>query len=307
MKSVLDRVFSLRLEELIAILFFVPMVFLTTRAYYFFAVQGKVPHRIQGDMHRIWITVLVFVLFLMLVKYKPEWRFFRDWLPFGFCIAIYTNLHDTVHFANAADVQHILIQIDQWMFGVQPCVWAERFIHPVLTDIFILAYANYFVINIIVVLVLYLQKRYQPFRYVMLTTIVTYYIAYFLFIIFPAAPPRIVLKPMFTVSLHGQLMEPIKHAIEVSAQDSRGAFPSLHCAVSFVSLFFAYRYIKWLFWVLIPMVAMLVISTVYLRHHYVIDLIAGLALGAFTFWIGPKLENWWKNLSTKHRQQEEKA
>ncbi|NOZ61275.1 MAG: inositol phosphorylceramide synthase, partial [Calditrichaeota bacterium] len=294
MKTVLNRVFSLRLEEFIAILFFIPMVFLTTRAYYFFSIQGKVPRRIQGGMDRIWITVVVFLLFLLLVKYKPEWRFFRDWLPFGFCIAIYTNLHDTVHFANAADVQHILIQIDQWMFGVQPCVWAQKFIHPVLTDIFILAYANYFVINIIVVLVLYLQKRYQPFRYVMLTTIITYYIGYFLFIIFPAAPPRIVLKPMFTVSLHGQLLEPIKHAIEVSAQDSRGAFPSLHCAISFVSLFFAYRYVKWLFWVLIPMVIMLIISTIYLRHHYVIDLIAGLALGIFTFWIGPKLEDWWK-------------
>ncbi len=301
MNKFLNRVFTLRLEEFIAILFFVPMVFLTTRAYYFFAIQGKVPRRIEGDMHRIWITIVVFILFLLLVKYKSEWRFFRDWLPFGFCIAIYTNLHDTVHFANAADVQHILIAIDQWMFGVQPCVWAEKFIHPTLTDIFILAYANYFVINIIVVLVLYLQKRYQEFRYVMLTTIVTYYIGYFLFIIFPAAPPRLVLKPMFTVSLHGQLLEPIKNAIELSAQDSRGAFPSLHCAISFVSLFFAYRYVRWLFWVLIPMVIMLVISTIYLRHHYVIDLIAGLFLGIFTFFIGPKLEDWWKNLQSKYR------
>lgn len=302
MQKILHSLFKLRLEEFIAILFFLPMVFLTSKAYFFFLEQGKVPKRISGDLQRIWITIVVFIIFIILLRVKKNWRFIRDWLPFGFCIAIYTNLHDTVHFANPADVQHWLIQIDQWMFGVQPCVWAERFIHPTLTDIFIAAYANYFVLNICVAVVLYFQKRYQEFRYTLVTTIICYYIGYFLFIIFPAAPPRIVLKPYFTVSLHGHILEPIKHAIEVSAQDSRGAFPSLHCAVSFVSMFFGWRYLRWMFWVMVPMVIMLVVSTIYLRHHYVIDLIAGLGLAFFAFWIGPKVEDWWNQLKNKYGQ-----
>ncbi len=276
------------------------MLYLTAKAYFFFLEQGDVPKRIVGDLQRIWITVAVFVLFLVVIKFKKNWRFIRDWLPFGFCIAIYTNLHDTVHFANPADVQHWLIGIDQWMFGVQPCVWAEQFINPTLTDIFIAAYANYFVLNICVAVVLYFQKRYQEFRYTLVTTIICYYMGYFLFIIFPAAPPRIVLKPFFSVSLHGHVLEPIKHAIEVSAQDSRGAFPSLHCAVSFVSMFFGWRFLRWMFWVMVPMVIMLVVSTIYLRHHYVIDLIAGLVLAFIAFWIGPKLEDWWNGLRKKH-------
>jgi len=133
-----------------------------------------------------------------------------------------------------------------------------------------------------------------------LTIVFCYYVAYFLFIFFPAAPPRIVLKPLFTVSLQGHLLEPIEHAIEVTAQDSRGAFPSLHCATSFLSLFFAWRYVRWLFWVMIPLVALLILSTIYLRHHYVIDLIAGLVLAIIIFPIGPKLEDWWNGLKTKY-------
>lgn len=303
MRKILHFFLKLRLEEAIAILFFLPMLYFTSRAYFFFLEQGKVPRRILGDWQRIWITVAVFVIFIVLLKVKKNWRFIRDWLPFGFCIAIYTNLHDTIHFANQADVQHWLIQIDQWMFGVQPCVWAEQFINPTLTDIFIAAYANYFVLNICVAVVLYFQKRYPEFRYTLVTTIICYYIAYLLFIIFPAAPPRIVLKPFFTVSLHGHILEPIKYAIEVSAQDSRGAFPSLHCAVSFVSMFFGWRYLRWMFWVMVPMVIMLVVSTIYLRHHYVIDLIAGLGLAFVAFWIGPKMEDWWNRLRKKHDQQ----
>ncbi len=296
----LNRVLTLRLEEAIAVVFFLPMVYFTTKAYVYFLIQGKVPHRITGDMQRIWVTLAVLVLFLLIIKYKPNWKLLRDWLPFGFCIAIYTNLHDTVHFVNMADIHGLLIKIDDWMFGVQPCVWTERFINPILTDIFIAAYANYFILTIGVALVLYFQHRYKEFRYALLTIIICYYIGYFLFIIFPAAPPRIVLKPFFTVSLHGKLLEPIKHAIEISAQESRGAFPSLHCATSFLSLFFAWRYVRWLFWVMIPMVIMLIASTIYLRHHYVIDLFAGFVLAIFVFWLGPKLEDWWNGVREKY-------
>ena len=300
MKDVVRKVFNLRFEEVIAFLFFIPMVYFTSKAYYFFSMQGHVPRRIFGDWQRMWVTIGVFILFLIILKFKKNWRFFRDWLPFGFCIAIYTNLHDTIHFANQADVQHWLIKIDDWMFGLQPCVWSEKFIRPWLTDVFIAAYANYFILVICVALVLYFQKRYQEFRYTLLTTIICYYIGYFLFIIFPAAPPRIVFKSLFTMTLHGVHFESIKQAIELSASDSRGAFPSLHCAVSFVSLFFGYRYVRWLFWVMLPMVILLVMSTIYLRHHYVIDLIAGMGLGIFTFWIGPKLEDWWNSLTLKY-------
>jgi membrane-associated phospholipid phosphatase len=299
-QTIINQPLKLRFEEFIAFIFFLPMVYFTTKAYVFFSLQGKVPRRITGDMQRIWVTLAVLVLFILIIKFKPNWKLLRDWLPFGFCIAIYTNLHDTVHFANMADIHGLLIKIDDWMFGVQPCVWTEKFISPVLTDIFIAAYANYFVLTIGVALVLYFQKRHKEFRYTLLTIIICYYIGYFLFVIFPAAPPRLVLKPFFTVTLSGNLLEPIKHAIEISAQDSRGAFPSLHCATSFLSLFFAWRYVKWLFWVMIPMVIMLILSTVYLRHHYVIDLIAGLVLAIFVFWLGPKLEDWWNGLRDRH-------
>lgn len=303
MRQVFNKILLLRLEEVIALLFFLPMVYLTSKAYFYFLSHDHVPKRILGDWQRIWITMAVFAIFLILIKLNKNLRVIRDWLPFGFCIAIYTNLHDTVHFANQADVQHWLIKIDDWLFGVQPCVWAEKFIHPTLTDIFIAAYANYFVLNICVALVLYVQKRYQEFRYTLMTTIICYYMGYFLFIIFPAAPPRIVLKPMFTISLHGHVLESLKYAIEVSAQDSRGAFPSLHCAVSFVSMFFGWRYLRWMFWVMVPMVIMLVLSTIYLRHHYVIDLIAGLVLAFIAFWIGPKVEDWWLGLKKKYDKQ----
>ena len=58
----------------------------------------------------------------------------REVLPFLTCILIYTNLHDTIGFVNPHDVHHWLVALDAMIFGVQPCVWAERFITPARTE-----------------------------------------------------------------------------------------------------------------------------------------------------------------------------
>ena len=50
-------------------------------------------------------------------------------LPFLLCIAVYTNLHDTVRFMNPHDIHHYLLALENWLFGGQPVVWAEAVHH----------------------------------------------------------------------------------------------------------------------------------------------------------------------------------
>jgi len=38
----------------------------------------------------------------------------------------------------------------------------------------------------------------------------------------------------------------------------------------------------------------LVVSTIYLRHHYVIDILAGLALAVLAYAAAPALDAWWQ-------------
>ena len=59
----------------------------------------------------------------------------RETLPLVACLLIYTNLHDTIGFVNPHDVHDALVAADAWIFGVQPCVWAERFITPARTEL----------------------------------------------------------------------------------------------------------------------------------------------------------------------------
>jgi membrane-associated phospholipid phosphatase len=57
-----------------------------------------------------------------------------------------------------------------------------------------------------------------------------------------------------------------------------------------MSLYYAWKCReRKLFGVLLPVVTALIFSTVYLRYHYVIDVIAGIALTVLTIFLAPKL------------------
>jgi membrane-associated phospholipid phosphatase len=64
------------------------------------------------------------------------------------------------------------------------------------------------------------------------------------------------------------------------------AFPSAHVAGSMVAILASWRYRRWLFWPCLPFFISMCVATVYGRYHYVADVLAGLAVGAFGFLLG---------------------
>jgi len=224
-------------------------------------------------------------------------EFLRTVLPFILCIAVYTNLHDTVRFVNPHDIHHQLVAIENWLFGGQPVVWAERFITRGRTEVMSAFYQTFFMIAPSAVIVLWVMGKKGEAREVLLHVIVCFYTGYLLYVIFPAAPPRLYMESlgMFEVNLRGgpilNLQDSLLRMMPHDA--SRAAFPSLHSGVSVVTLWFAWRHCRWYFPVLLFVVTGLLVSTVYLRHHYVVDLIAGAMLLPWVLWATPRFERWW--------------
>jgi membrane-associated phospholipid phosphatase len=227
---------------------------------------------------------------------SPGVRGLREVVPFLACILIYTNLHDTIGFVNPHDVHHVLAALDRQIFGVIPCVWAERFITPARTEVMTLFYVSFAWIAPSTALILLARRRLAEFRTAILGVLMCFYLGYFLYVLFPAAPPRLVLVYEFTRTLQGypHLFSNLSaRAFELLPVDSRAAFPSLHAAVSLAALVYAWRFVRAWFWILLPFCLGLWISTVYLRHHYVVDLIAGWLLAPVAIGIAPRIDRWW--------------
>jgi len=223
--------------------------------------------------------------------------FFRTMLPFVLCIAVYTNLHDTVRFVNPNDIHQHLVALEDWLFGGQPVVWAEQYITRARTEVFSAFYATFFMIAPSAVIVLWTTGKKREAREALLGVILCFYTGYLLYLVFPAAPPRLYLESlgMFSVNLRGGPITNFQESlIRMMPHDaSRAAFPSLHAGVSTVALYYAWKYSRWYFPLLLFVVTGLLVSTVYLRHHYVVDLIAGVMLLPWVLWITPRFDRWW--------------
>ena len=293
-------VFGMRPEEALAVLFLLPTTWLTGVAHYFAPASGAIGPRFAGGVLRIGVAVLCAVVLFLAARRKPapgsSLHMLREMLPFLLCILIYTNLHDTIGFVNPNDIHGRLLALDIWIFGVEPTVWVEQFYTRARTEVFQLLYMSFALVAPAVPLVLLARKRFEDFRSAALATIICFYLGYALYLVFPAAPPRIVLADQFTKNLGGDpffASRAAEQALALLPTDSRAAFPSLHAAVSLLSLILAWRFTRGLLFVLAPLALGLWASTIYLRHHFVVDLFAGFALAPVAYVLAPRLDAWW--------------
>jgi membrane-associated phospholipid phosphatase len=206
-------------------------------------------------------------------------------------LIIFNSLGALIAGIHATTFDARLIAVDHALFGVHPSVWLERFITPLLTGLLQFAYISYYFIPVSLGVVLIAKDRFGEFEDALFGILLCFYLSYVGYLIFPAIGPRFTLNHLQTVDLQASpFIETIQHTLNALEKNKTDAFPSGHTAVSLMSLYYAWIVReKKLFAVLIPVVTGLIISTVYLRYHYVIDVIAGIALTCLTIALAPGL------------------
>ena len=232
----------LRLEEALFLCLFIPSMIVTAWANIDLYTEGIRSRRIRGGILRLVIVVAIAAMLPVLDRWRHRLpygvgrgavEFFRTFLPFALCTAVYTNLHDTIRWINPNDIHDTLMVIEEWMFGGQPVVWAEQFITPARTEFFSLIYTNFFLLTIVVSCVLWAGGRRQEARETMLGIIVCFYSGYVLYVLFPAAPPRLYFESlgMFSVDLRGGSITDFQNALinMMPNQASRARFPESPC------------------------------------------------------------------------------
>jgi membrane-associated phospholipid phosphatase len=223
------------------------------------------------------------------------WNGVRIFLPFCVLLIIYRALNFYIPLFSPVDRDSWLMAADEWIFGVQPAFWLERFIHPVLTDLLSFAYMAWFPMIFFTLLLMMLKSQEAVTSYVT-SALFSFYFGYVCYTLVPAVGPLYALQDAFTVALQGGAMTSLQSSVVIQKDMSipRDVFPSLHTAISCVMLFYVWKYWRKLLWVYAPLVVLILISTVYLRYHYAIDVIAGIALASLMCYFGRKWNLWWR-------------
>jgi membrane-associated phospholipid phosphatase len=220
--------------------------------------------------------------------------FIYDFSPVLFVILIFISLGDLIQYLRA-DIDQTLLRIDRSLFGVDPTVWIEWMIVPWLTDLLSFFYGIYYFLPVSLIVTLYAANRKEDFREAVFVLVFGYFISFIGYMFFPAIGPRYTIPHLQSVPLDGGFLTPFtRDILNAMEHNKRDCMPSGHTQIALMTLFLSYRFERRLFYVLLPCVCGLILSTIYLRYHYVIDLMVGATLAVLCTILAPRIYDWWK-------------
>jgi membrane-associated phospholipid phosphatase len=181
-----------------------------------------------------------------------------------------------------------LARWDLAMWKTDPVFWPDTLLNPYLTEFLQLVYSM-FIPGVIGLGLLYWYKRSsREFRYCTFLVVATFLICYLGYLAIPARGPRF----MDYVSQHPALQGLWAFRFFQGTLDTlEGAqfdcFPSGHVAVMIVCCYAARKLPRRIFLIFCALAALIAFSTIYLRYHYMIDVLAGILLAILVIVISP--------------------
>ncbi len=214
------------------------------------------------------------------------WHFWRHWYPHLFFLFCFEELGALVHLVSPRWQDAKLIAFDHWLTGVHPAIWLEQFATPGRNEFMQFAYSTYFVYLLVLGGILYYREDWSGYWSVMTYSAVGYAIGYVIAIFFPVESPWFAMAGSWQGEVHGGPFTAVINFIEHYGRVRGAAFPSQHVAGSVAALWGAWRHRRWLFWVMLPLLLCMCVSTVWGRYHYVADIFGGMITGTLGYVIG---------------------
>ncbi|MFY8162388.1 MAG: phosphatase PAP2 family protein [Candidatus Kapaibacteriota bacterium] len=226
---------------------------------------------------------------------------------------VYSQIHIFIPIVNPHDYDTLLIEVDRALFGMDITKVLYNIANPVLTEFLQFCYMLHFFLPIIIGIDLILtDKRKDLAAYANLIAF-GFYFSYIMYFFLPAIGPRFTLHDFNSINTElpglwltnffrdavnaGGAIPPGTPNPEIAV--NRDCMPSGHTMIALMNIILAFRYKVRMRYVVLVLGSGLIFSTLYMRYHYLIDVIAGIASAMVVFWIEPKVRNWFKNKGYK--------
>jgi len=237
-------------------------------------------------------TGLIFLQILLIgTKYRGNFlKLVYDLIfPTACILIIFDSLEQLVHFINPRDIDPLLIKLDYLIFNGHPTVMMESIMAPLLTDVLQTAYSTYYFLPVALGIALKIRGDEKAFDQSLFLIMLCFYLSYIGYMLMPAIGPRFTINHLQERALEGLFIAgPLQELLNGLEGTKRDAFPSGHTAITLTVVYLAWRFEKKLFAVFLPVALALIVSTVYCRYHYVVDVIGGVALTLITILLGEK-------------------
>ena len=236
------------------------------------------------------LTRIIFVfafIFSLVIKNKISNNFFQllqNILVFALMTFLYkeTAMLNTLIFPK---IDEFLSNLDQNIFKFQPSIeFSKHFNSLFFSELFYFGYFCYYLLPLVVLGILYkfLPQKIEEFGFILITSFLLYY---FIFIIIPAEGPQFYFTfPDNYIEAQGIFGNAIK-LIQKNGEAPTAAFPSSHVGISWIVIFWLYQNFRKSVKYFLPFVILLMFSTVYIKAHYFVDVVAGFLTAPIVFFL----------------------
>lgn len=228
------------------------------------------------------------VLILILLKWlhntvqNPVIECIRYFFPFALLLYWYP---ETYYFNNfiSGNLDHLFVKSDQLLFGVQPSLeFCKRVPWAWFSELMYFGYFSYYFIFFGTALWCFFFNK-ELFDRAIFLFVCSFYLFYVVFAILPVTGPQFYFPPPLTEVPDGYLFCRIMRFLQSVGEKPTGAFPSSHVGISFTVVIFIAQHCRVLLKYILPLFVILVLSTVYIKAHYLVDVVGGFAAVAITY------------------------
>jgi hypothetical protein len=226
--------------------------------------------------------------------FRPLLKIGSDWLPFFLLSACYYSLYTNLILRiNPHTMDATLAGIDAALLGTQAAFLLEPYINPWLTDFLNVVYLSYVVWLPGVALYFYLKRELPAFRSLMLAYLTIILMGVASYIIVPAVGPEIFFAGRFTRDLQARpLSQSVDYLIRVG-RVAHDCYPSLHVGIPLLVALYLRTHRPRAFAPALGYVALMCGATVYLRYHYVVDVLVAFLYAPAALSLTRLLMRWW--------------
>jgi membrane-associated phospholipid phosphatase len=271
--------------------------------------RGRIETWLLWTYVNLFIIVIGFILAYMESKHDNEfWNAVHYWYIVPVVLITFKELYFMIKPIRIFDHDQMFIAIDRWMFGANPTHLLSQISTPVLTEILQIVYGMFYLLPILLGLFLLRKRRYVAMDFAVFIIVYGFYLSYLGYFIWPGIGPRFTLHNFDTINqdLPGLFLTNFLRDLVNSGESipagtlnpadvvQRDIFPSGHTMITLIVMYLSVRLKSRSKYFFVPIGTLLILSTVYLWYHYVIDLIGGLLFMIFTLWSGRYIFNWWR-------------
>jgi membrane-associated phospholipid phosphatase len=221
---------------------------------------------------------------------SPVAVFLHHWYLLLYVPFCYKQVPYLVNALRLHPADNTLAHWDLAMWKVDPVFWLSSMQSRFAVEFLQAVYTMFLPGSIALGIVLWLRMSREEFRRGTFAIALTFLISYLGYLLLPARGPRFMDYASQYPPLQGLwVFHSFQNILDKLEGLQYDCFPSGHVAVVLVGCWIARRISSPVFYTFAAFAACITFSTVYLRYHYVIDVIAGMALAIIVIAVAPLL------------------